>query len=145
MNSDMISRLNTTTFLVVWYCSSLVMKTGEVDISFGDQNVSLHTTADLLERLLGHFLYFRGQIEKPLDQLKDENKPPARVELQYCERSTPHKSKGNNMFATPLNLGFATPGPKGEASDYSILTESIKNFSIHEEQEEVSPIVGKFL
>ena len=49
-------------------------KTGDVTVNLPEPNLSSESAADVIERLLFHFLYSRGQIEKPFDQLRDDTK-----------------------------------------------------------------------
>ena len=81
------------------------MKTGEVSVTVSEEPLSLSSASTLIERLTGNFLYSRGQIEKPIDQLRQDcyAAPTRQTKLQYAERSTPYQYKGNHLFATPLN------------------------------------------
>ena len=109
----------------------MALRCGQAFVKFEDKKLSLDTTANILEKIVGHFLYSRGQIEKPYDQLKEENAPVSK-QLEYCERSTPFKEKGNYLFATPLNVN--TPCHRDTASlCLDTLTESIEKFSIKSE------------
>ena len=107
------------------------------NVTLTDPHLTKSNSDQLIERLLGHFLFHRGQIDKPLEQLRDENKPAMRVKLQYSERSTPYKHKGcEGMFATPL------PATPSVVRDVEGLARSLHGFSIHTEGEE-NRVVGR--
>ena len=113
------------------------MKCGEASIKLEEKAVSIETTAAILEKIVGHFLYCRGQIDKPYDQLVDENSQNQthRQKLQYCDRSTPFKARGNYLFATPLNNDNPTSNNIAD-SCLDALTESIEKFSLESEVQE---------
>lgn len=109
------------------------MKIGNSAIDFGSNQISTQTLNDILEGLIGHFLYYRNQLEKPLSQLKSENKPQTKTELDYAPRSTLYKDRDDlpGLFATPLQC---VKPIEAESSDFafSVLAESIKKVSLSE-------------
>ena len=113
-----------------------IMKTGEVNVAVSEESLSLSSTSSLIERLLGNFLYTRGQIEKPIDQLRQDLNSIDVVEakLQYADRSTPYQSKGNHLFATPLNPGvqYETEPLPTRDSEIPVLTDLVGELSLQE-------------
>ena len=110
------------------------MKTGEVCVNVSDETLSLSSTCSLIERLVDNFLYSRGQIEKPIDQLrKDYSKCAVQTKLQYADRSTPYQNKGNHLFATPLNPSGQHDGDLlTTQSEFPVLTDLVGELSLQE-------------
>jgi hypothetical protein len=111
------------------------MKTSEVNIAVGEASLSLPSTSSLIERLISNFLYTRGQIEKPIDQLRQDcSLPPVQTKLQYADRSTPYQNKGNHLFATPLNpnVPFEHEPLSSQGSEFPVLSDLVSELSLQE-------------
>lgn len=106
------------------------MTMGEVTVTVAEETLSLPAASSLIESLIGNFLYSRGQIEKPVDQLRQSKEPVVQTKLQYAERSTPYQSKGNHLFATPLNPSVYQKEEHDRDTD--ILTDLVEELDIQE-------------
>lgn len=119
------------------------MSAGELSVSVEVNPLNFSTSSRVIEKLLSHFLYSRGQIEQPIEQLRNEVIPKVKTELRYANRSTPYQNKGYHLFATPLATS-SIPPPQQRTDNADLLVDLLDELDINNQKEEskekVSPV-----